>query len=295
MRVLLAVDGTPQSAVAHGLVRSIRWPDGTQIEILRAQEPLPTIVQFSERTMEIIERALDQDAEAHMHSDVRELEAPGRDVVARSVHGRPAWAIVDEAIRMRADLVVLGSRGQGAIATMLLGSVAAEVVDGAPCPVLVARSPKLKRMTLADDGSPDAARAADLIREWPIFDGVDLRVVSVAPVVGVPVTDGPFGPDVAEKMIAATEALRVEHERVARSRAEALSAGGRRAQSEVRSGGAAAEIVASAAEHDVDLVVVGSRGRTGLARMVLGSVARDVLAHAPCSVLVVRRPSSVPA
>jgi nucleotide-binding universal stress UspA family protein len=48
--------------------------------------------------------------------------------------------------------------------------------------------------------------------------------------------------------------------------------------------------VHAARERQADLVVVGSRGLTGLPRLVLGSVARNVLYHAPCSVLIVHAP-----
>jgi hypothetical protein len=55
------------------------------------------------------------------------------------------------------------------------------------------------------------------------------------------------------------------------------------------SGSPAPTIVAFAKEWDADLVIMGSHGRTGVARLLLGSVARNVLHHASCSVLVVRR------
>ena len=51
---------------------------------------------------------------------------------------------------------------------------------------------------------------------------------------------------------------------------------------------AAAAIVAKADELEAELVVVGTHGRTGLARMTLGSVAEQVVGHAHCSVLAVR-------
>jgi nucleotide-binding universal stress UspA family protein len=58
----------------------------------------------------------------------------------------------------------------------------------------------------------------------------------------------------------------------------------------VRSGDPANEILQAAAELKSDLIVTGSRGLGTLDRLVLGSVARNVLIHAPCSVLIVRHP-----
>jgi nucleotide-binding universal stress UspA family protein len=56
----------------------------------------------------------------------------------------------------------------------------------------------------------------------------------------------------------------------------------------IRQGDAAHEIVAEAKAREAGLIVVGTRGQTGLQRLILGSVARNVLLHAPCSVLIVR-------
>jgi nucleotide-binding universal stress UspA family protein len=64
-----------------------------------------------------------------------------------------------------------------------------------------------------------------------------------------------------------------------------------RAEAERRDGDAATEILAAANASKANLIVVGTHGRTGLRRILLGSVARNVLQHAGCSVLIVREPS----
>ena len=77
-------------------------------------------------------------------------------------------------------------------------------------------------------------------------------------------------------------------------RGDWLARDGRPVDCEVRDGDPAAEIVAAVVAHGSDLVVVGTRGHTGLTRMILGSVARNVLIHAPSSVLIVHeRPAPV--
>ena len=63
---------------------------------------------------------------------------------------------------------------------------------------------------------------------------------------------------------------------------------GLQATAHVREGDAAHQIIACARERDAGLIVVGTRGQTGLKRLILGSVARNIVLHAPCSVLVVR-------
>jgi nucleotide-binding universal stress UspA family protein len=119
-------------------------------------------------------------------------------------------------------------------------------------------------------------QASELARR---FDG-DLELVHVhtppAPVGDV--TSADVGP----------EALGIE-KRMATWRDEAARLVGRPVRSTVVPGDAAAEIVRLAHEQWFDLIVVGTRGRRGLKRLALGSVAERVVREAPCAVLVVRR------
>jgi nucleotide-binding universal stress UspA family protein len=62
----------------------------------------------------------------------------------------------------------------------------------------------------------------------------------------------------------------------------------------VQDGSAAHQLVQAAADWDADLIVVGSRGQSGLERLLVGSVARAVLYHASCSVLIVPKPPASP-
>jgi nucleotide-binding universal stress UspA family protein len=78
----------------------------------------------------------------------------------------------------------------------------------------------------------------------------------------------------------------------ARALARVVEELGIEATCEILDAPAAAAIVRQATAMDAELVVVGTRGETGLARVLLGSVAEKVVRNAPCSVLVVRKPSS---
>jgi nucleotide-binding universal stress UspA family protein len=191
---------------------------------------------------------------------------------------------------MGADLVVVGHRGLGPWESRVLGSVSAEVVDHAPCPVLVVRDDHVGPIVLADDGSPDARAAARLVVDWPLLRGLPVRVVGVVDD-GFPYAAAVAPPLYAETMNRFTEA--VEAERRSRTAtceavADALRDDGIDASVEIRNGDPAHEIVAAARSSNAGLVVVGTRGQTGIRRLILGSVARNVLLSAPCSVLVVR-------
>jgi universal stress protein A len=88
--------------------------------------------------------------------------------------------------------------------------------------------------------------------------------------------------------VEAADASRTQHDQLAREMTAEFQHAGISAEADRREGDAATEILAAASASNADLIVMGSRGRTGLTRLVLGSVARNVLQHAACSVLVVR-------
>ena len=297
MRVLVAIDGSEAAAQAIDLIAAVDWPSGTAVQVVEAVEtaaelfggPWPALALVQSESLEAEIRL---DADATVGRAAERLARPGLAVDTAVLRGRPATAIVEEARTTNANLVVLGSRGHGTIETMLLGSVSAEVIDHSPVPVLVARGSRIERVVLAWDGSSYAARAADLVRDWPIFAGSTVRVVSVSDV-GLPWQAGFAETESAElaRIYAETaEASRARHFGLAREMADRLRAAGRSAEPEAREGKAASEILAAADAWGADLVVLGTHGRTGLARLLIGSVARNVLHHAACSVLVVREP-----
>ena len=127
MRALLALDGSPSSLAASEFAASLAWPTGSIIDVVgvvaSATEAGPPRQQ--------LEHMLD-DAAASLSGESR--------VIRRTTMvGRAGSVLVELAADLRAELVILGSRGRGPVRSMLLGSVSAEVVDHAPCPVLVVR------------------------------------------------------------------------------------------------------------------------------------------------------------
>ena len=222
----------------------------------------------------------------------RSLRSADRTLEGIVLRGRPATALIDEATRFGADLVMGGSRGHGTISSLLLGSVSAEVVDHAPCPVLVSRTPSIDSVIFATDGSDPSAAAETVLSTWPIFERLPIHVVSVADVVepwhtGIAPT---MYRQVIESHAQDIAEAKAEYTRIAEETTARLRVLGRQADAVLRTGDAAAEIIAAAAEVGAGLVVIGSRGRTGLASIVLGSVARNVLHGSAASVLVVHEP-----
>ena len=299
MEVLVATDGSEASAIGVELVAALDWPAGTHLLVGEAVDvgpglfggPWPAIAAAEEATIEAELRTVARQTVAEAAGT---LAGPGRRVETEILTGRPASAIVERARSMHADLIVLGSRGHGTIDGMLMGSVSAEVIDHARVPVLVARGRKIERIVLGWDGSAGAARAADLLCSWPIFARTSVRVVSVSDWMA-PWWTGfpqPGSPELVAIYEDALRDSRERHDRLAAEMAATLRSRGIDAQPQRREGDAAAQLLAAATADRADLIVLGTHGRTGLSRLVLGSVARNVVWHAPCSVLVTREPAA---
>jgi nucleotide-binding universal stress UspA family protein len=309
MRVLLGVDGSASSDLAASLVAHLSWPPGSVIEVINAYRasslseammaaavtpmgmpapaPLAAVAQESYETMETQAKRL-------VEGVARRLASPGITIESRAVCGRPANAILDRACEVDADLIVLGSRGHGPFEAALLGSVSAEVVDHSSRPVLVARRDRADRIILAEDGSASAAIARRALRRLPVLHAAHFRVLSVADI------DPDWNawlqgaatrrmPDPSMAYDTGMANVREEHEALAARTAARLRAEGLQAESQVADGNPAHQLVEAAVGWNADLIVLGTRGRTGLKRLLLGSVARTVLQHAPCSVLIVPR------
>jgi nucleotide-binding universal stress UspA family protein len=258
MKVLFATDGSDLALQAQSLIASIPWPADTSILVLHVI-PLSGVFGPSTAAHGHLRRAVDHELETTRQA----LAGPGRQVDSVVKVGRPASTIVDDAREIEADLVVLGSRGHGAVVSALLGSVAAEVVDYAPCPVLVARSDRLTGVVLAHDGSPGASQAEAVL---PAISG-----------------------DLYDALV---RDARTYAEGVAVDAAARLKSAGLTAVAQVAEGSAADAISRSAGT--TDLIAMGTRGQTGLARLLLGSVARSILHRANSSVLFVPQAAARP-
>jgi nucleotide-binding universal stress UspA family protein len=295
MRILLATDGSESAGVGIDLVAGIDWPPGTAIRVIEAIETGPALFggpwpAIALAEIEALEAEVREAARATVAAACDRLARPGLHVASAVVAGRPATAIVEAARAMDADLIVVGSRGHGKIESMLLGSVSSEVVDHAPVPVLLARHASIERIVLAWDGSASARVAAEIVRTWPIFRGSPIRVVSVADF-EIPWWTGVAGvesPALMPMYADAAEASRRLHADLARDMTRELAAAGLTATAEAREGDAATELIAGAKAWKADLIVLGTHGRTGLRRLLLGSVARNVLQHSGASILVAR-------
>jgi nucleotide-binding universal stress UspA family protein len=207
-------------------------------------------------------------------------------IEVRVLEGNPALTIAREAERISADLVIVGSRGQGGIKHALLGSVAERIVRESQCNVLTIQdaSPPQKLLVgtdLSTHSDYALSVAAELAHEFnatlELVHAIHVPVAFVTPYETViPETT------IEEVFNGAEQDLR----RLAKDLTRDLV---------VRTSVLAEpphSALCDAAERDkADLIVVGAHEHSGLKRMMLGGVAERVLRNAPCSVLIVRVPN----
>jgi nucleotide-binding universal stress UspA family protein len=139
---------------------------------------------------------------------------------------------------------------------------------------------------LAIDGSAASDAAIDELRHRPWPTPSTVRILSVIQ---------PYVPPATEMVLASATMVEVRQRQAEEAQRHAMSAGeliaepGLTVETAVREGDPRSVIVDEADAWPADLIVLGSHGRTGLKRLLLGSVAQSVVAHAHCSVEIVRR------
>lgn len=197
-------------------------------------------------------------------------------------------AIIDYAKEIEADMIVLGTQGQGGVKRLLLGSVAEEVVRTAPCLVLTVREdselPPIQRILVPIDFSDDAREALRQAREVAAIFGARLELLHT---VLDPQPPDFYGDETSWNVDVHTSEL-VEN----KLKKEFIAVGGKEAavSYHVRNGDPAKEIVRFVDEHSCDLVVMSTKGLQGFVRFLLGSIAETVMRKATCPILTVKMP-----
>jgi nucleotide-binding universal stress UspA family protein len=211
--------------------------------------------------------------------------------------GTPAREIVDHADRHKADLIVIGTHGHGAIARFFLGSVADRVVHESNCPVLVTKKPKgevkhpkkkkkpFTRILFSTDFSETSNLALNQAVALTEDMNAELFVLHV-------VDDSLISTHVEEeRKIILKElrehALKEMHDQLPEELLENFDTIGA-----VQRGDPGKKIAAYAEKQHCDLIVLGTHGRTGIERALIGSVADKVVRGAKCPVYLVRPETS---
>jgi nucleotide-binding universal stress UspA family protein len=272
--ILAAVDGSPPSQ--HALEQAIRFP-GCRLTVAAVVPPLPPDLKDAGLEVESRLQAPYEQALARC----RELvEARNLPLTTRLLKGEPHEAISAAARELGCDLVVIGKRGHDLPPGAHMGRVTERVIGFCPTDVLVvpARGTlSLDRLFLPVDGSRFSREASNRALFLAATDAT-LLVVAVL--------DAPPGfvsdvPDIARDLLHSLEELVAGVARQAADRSVSC-------ETWVVVGPAYRTIVELAGEWGAGLIVMGSHGRTGLKRLLMGSVTERVVGQAPCPVLVVK-------
>lgn len=258
-RVLCGIDSSPEaiealrqaSVLADEDARILGVSVWDPVAAAHGSHPSPQLIDFV------------RDRASSALADAEEL-LPG--LQARLIRGSDVAAVVEVATSERADLIAVGPHSHSRAAGIALGSVATAVVHRAPCSVLIARrtdqaSRFPDRIIHAGDGSSDSKLAATVAGRIAARHGSRLTTLYVD-----------SGSGSTRKIVEEAGSL--------------IEAIGGKPVLEVRSGRPHRRIVEAAEESQATLVVLGSRGLSGV--RALGSVSERVAHQAPCSVLIVR-------
>jgi nucleotide-binding universal stress UspA family protein len=290
--IVIPVDGSTHSkrAAEHGL-RLARQFGGeahliTAIDIQAAAGPFD-----AGGVDDVFVERLKANGQEMLHDVQAGLDADDVTLETAVVRGSPASAIRTYADDHDAALLVMGTQGRTGLERYVIGSVTERVVRTTERPVLTVRGSKesdnstveeYDEILVATDGSNHAMAAVDhAVGIAERFDArihavnvVDVARIAHSPNVTVPV-------DLVETFVSVGEDTTTDVAEMARD-------AGLDATTAVRKGAPRDELLAYAEENDIDLIVMGSAGRTGLDRYLLGSTTEGVLRRATVPVLAVR-------
>jgi nucleotide-binding universal stress UspA family protein len=265
--LLLATDGSDVSAGAVKAALHMASRCGAHLTVMHMAKTLPDYAMFNPGGV--------QQAEEQGRAVLQEVEEQAGTACVNCApvlrYGdEPVREIAKQAEESQADLVVMGRRGVHWLERLMLGEAAARVIGHVHCSVLVVTKESGmwdKGILLAVDGSRFADAAA-------VSAGI------LAKRCGLPVT---------VLSVCANDDLKCDMVQAMADRVrDLLRKDGVAADSVVKEGNPAKAIVDAAAENECDLIVVGSHGRTGLDRILIGSVSQQVVVQAKCPVMVVK-------
>ncbi|HBU29940.1 MAG: hypothetical protein A2X71_12195 [Thiobacillus sp. GWE1_62_9] len=265
-RVLVATDGSDESAGAIRTGVALSMTHGARLIGLSIALDNPEYSTFVPNLQEVAK----QHAREALKSFVEEAGESAETAIREATDS--AQGIVEAATEFGADIIVMGQHNKGGLARLMVGDTTASVIGHAVCPVLVApRAAHLweKHILLATDGSPHSEVATEAAGRIARQSRLPISVVSV-------VTSSH------------NDERRAEAERAVAAAVERLKGLGLQAEGQVAEGRPDDAIIKTAEAAGADLIVLGSHGRTGLTKVLLGSVAERVIGHSPCPVLVVR-------
>ncbi len=291
--ILVPTDFSPASVCALGLARELASPFEAEIHLLHVRTMVDNPV-VSPEDLDEVERILamsDAETQKTLEKSATGIDAPTHCHVKRGI--APAEAILDAVSEYHCDLVIMGTNGRRGLKNLLVGSVAKEVVHRSPVPVLTTREATgrafpPKKILVAYDSSEDSLRAVLLAAEWAQHLPAEVTLLHAMEPVTYPsfyahyTVNGKYLHQISTQC----------HETLAEVAKEHLGAVAH--ETAVVHAQAAEGITEFALSHGFDLVVLATRGLSGIAHTLFGSVADRVTQISEVPVLTVRKPPQAP-
>ncbi|HNH34740.1 MAG TPA: TSUP family transporter [Rhodocyclaceae bacterium] len=266
-RILLATDGSEYSAGAVRTAVELAHRNRARLYIAAVAVYNP---EYASSVPELEQAAIDA-ARRNVASAVAEAAGVDHEVVIAEAED-PYKGIVEAAEEYRADLIVMGRRGRRGLARSMVGDATAKVIGHAPCNVMVVprgAAPFSRGILVATDGSRYGDAAAYTASRMAISASLPLSVVS-----------------------AVSSSHNEQRRREAKSAVERVKSGlagqAVTVSGNVVEGRAEQAILEQARATQADLIVLGTHGRTGLDRLLMGSTTERVIGFADCAVLAVK-------
>jgi len=266
-RLLVCTDGSPESQGAIGEALVLARLCGSKVYLLQVLE---TSSYFEVQATDLLAR-LEEEIRTQLESIKAEAVGKGVTLEVRVRRSVSAYAaILEEAKELQPELIIMGRYGRTGLARLMVGSVTARVIGYSPFKVLVVPREAIlsfERILVANDGSPCSEAAWQEALAVTQRVGASLFAVSVAREEG----EITMAEEIVRKMLAEANRQGVP--------LTTLSPQGQQPDD---------AIVQAALRYQVSLIIMGSHGRTGLKRLLMGSVTERVIGQAPCPVLVVK-------
>jgi nucleotide-binding universal stress UspA family protein len=293
--ILVGTDFSENAAVAVDWAIELARQQGARLELVHAVTIPPSTPELLTTPgpgfgQEIQDAARDRLAQAAAALRERGVEA-GTYLAA----GTPSLVILDRAEAVDAEAVVVGTRGLSGLRHVVLGSTAQRVVQGAHCPVLSVHREDLgdglqirpiRSILVPTDFSHDAEVAIHTAHRLLASLEEDARLILIH-AFNLPIEYTAYGP--IPTSIHFLRDTGLEAERRLAEVAEGLAREGLTVETVAREGDPAGVVAAEAEARGVDLIAMGTHGRSGLRHLLLGSTAERVVQHAPCPVMTIRR------
>ena len=270
MRVLVAIDNQPSSRATVDALVKMHWYEGTEIALVTVLAQNEEAAGPGEEPSAHYEEM--ENLAVELRNRLKQCNVP---FFAR--HGDPKTVITDLAEHSGADLVVVGSNCQSTLERLLLGSVSQSIINSAPCPVIVAKTPcffaqenvpAFQNILFPVDDSIFSEASAHWLGNFRWSMNTNLTLLAVVEM--------------------DTDFDQVQLSLDNRARALSRYFNPDKIFTKIVKGQPEQSILDAAKKGHADLIVMGSHGHAGFKKLILGSVSQAVSHAAPCAVAIVR-------